>query len=73
VVSEILSLLDVLPDEIYRRLKPVRQARNEWMHQLEPVSANASARSLSTTFDLLRHVHRIDLDPLPDVMFARGL
>lgn len=73
VVSEILSLLDVLPDEIYRRLKPIRQARNGWMHQLEPVSASASAQSLSILFDLLRHLHRIDLDPLPDVMFARGL
>jgi hypothetical protein len=72
VVSEILSLLDQIPPDLYRRLAPVRQARNRWMHQLTPTSAAESAQGLQLAFDLLRHVHNVDLDLVPEIMFARG-
>jgi hypothetical protein len=72
VVSEILSLLGKIPPDLYRRLAPVRQARNRWMHRLAPINAVESAQGLQLAFDLLRHVYGIDLDPVPEIMFARG-
>jgi hypothetical protein len=72
VVSEALSLLDVLPANLYRRLAPIRRARNGWMHELTPVSAADSARSVDLVFALLRHVYGVRLDPTPEIVFARG-
>jgi hypothetical protein len=73
IVSEILSLLDLIPSDLYQRLAPVRRARNDWMHALTPVSGSASAQSLHVAFDLLRAVDGIDLDPVPEIMFSSGV
>jgi hypothetical protein len=73
IVIEALSLLDVIPFEMYRRLGPVRKARNRWMHELRPITVNDSFQALQLAFDLLRFAYGIDLDPVPDVMFASGV
>jgi hypothetical protein len=73
VVSETLSLLNLISFEQYQRLRPVRQARNSWIHALSPVPAGASAQALHLAFDLLRSVYGIDLDPVPEVMLGSGL
>jgi hypothetical protein len=62
VVSEFLSLLGLLPFELYTRLEPIRKARNQWTHSLRPAGAGQAVASLSMAFDLLRHVHSVDLD-----------
>ena len=73
VVSEILSLLDLLPFEFYTRLEPIRKARNRWTHSLRPAGAKHSAASLEMAFDLLRHVHGVDLDPGSEIMLMSGV
>jgi hypothetical protein len=73
MLSEMLSVLELLPLDLYQRLAPARRARNSWMHALAPVSAQASAHSMELAFDLLRFPHGIDLDPAPDVMFGSGV
>jgi hypothetical protein len=73
VVSEMLSLLELLPHELYERLAEPRRARNGWMHELKPIRVKASAQSLTLAFELLRFAHGIDLDPVPDGMFGQPL
>lgn len=72
MLSEILSLLDLLPYEMFTRLKPIRQARNNWIHSLKPITGSQSAASADMALDLLRFVHGVDLDPAPDVMIVSG-
>jgi hypothetical protein len=73
VVSEVLSIVDLLPIELYERLGPARRSRNNWIHALSPVSANESAQSLALAFDLLRFLYCIDLDPTPEVMLGSSV
>lgn len=73
IVTEVLSLLELLPPNLYGRLTEPRRARNRWMHTLRSVSTHESANSLALAFDLLRFVHAIDLDPAPDAMFGSGI
>jgi len=39
IVSEVLSLADEIPHDLYKSLDRTRRARNDWMHELESISA----------------------------------
>jgi hypothetical protein len=62
MISEILSLMDYLPFELYRELSTVRQARNNWIHSLEPVSRGDAERSVRVTEQMLKLVDGINLE-----------
>jgi hypothetical protein len=73
IVSEVLALVGKLPVDLYDRIAICRKARNGWIHSLSPVTAGDAAVSMSLAFDLLRHVHHLDLDPAPDLMMVSGV
>lgn len=62
VISEVLSLVDYLPAPLYRDMTKVRQARNDWVHGLEPVSRETAALSVSVAEEMLRLVDSLDLE-----------
>jgi len=61
VISEILSLADQLPFELYQKLSEARDARNRWLHELRPVSRDDGLRAVETAEQMLRMVDEIDL------------
>lgn len=71
VVIEILSLLDVLPFQLYNDLNRVRQARNSWIHNLRVVSRIEAQLGVSVAERLLREVTGIDLC-IPLILRIRG-
>ena len=73
VVSEFLSILELLPFDFYNRLEPIRKARNRWTHSLKPAGAEHSAASLSMALDLLGHVHGVHLELASDTMLMSGV
>jgi hypothetical protein len=56
---ELLSLLDILPFELYQTLRRCAKARNDWLHaQTEPSSETAflAVRSLRSLFELVEGI-----------------
>jgi hypothetical protein len=62
VVSEILSLTGQIPLELYREQAAARSARNNWVHDLKPVSREQAQASVKVAEQMLRLVENIDLE-----------
>ncbi len=62
IISETLNLLGLLPFELYRRLKRIRDGRNHWLHRLKPVSGQDADKAIQLAQDMLRHTERVDLN-----------
>jgi hypothetical protein len=50
---EILELAKVIPYEVYKRLGPIRKVRNDWIHNLGPVSVQDCRDCYTVARDLL--------------------
>jgi hypothetical protein len=61
IITEILSLSDILSFELYKDLSKVRQARNNWLHNLHLTSSDEAILSLQTSQRLLEKVKGIKL------------
>ena len=61
VVIEILSFLDVFPLQLYNDLSRVRRARNNWIHNLKPVSRKEAELGVNVAVQLFRELTGIDL------------
>jgi hypothetical protein len=61
VVSEILSLTERLPFSLYRDLSTIRKARNDWIHDLIPVSREAAGLAIQTSEGMLSLVEGLNL------------
>lgn len=61
VVSEILSLVDNIPLDLYRDISAVRRVRNGWMHELRPVTRLEGELALRVAERMLGFVERIEL------------
>jgi hypothetical protein len=61
LITEMLSLLEQIPFSLYRRLSEVRAARNKWIHDLRPVSAETTLTAMSVAEDMLEVVHGVSL------------
>lgn len=61
VKIEVLELADVISHQTYTRLTPIRQARNKWMHELQPISYENSQQCYLLARDLLADKLEIDL------------
>jgi hypothetical protein len=61
VVSEILSLLGELPFETFKQLSVVRGARNNWLHDLKPVSMHDAILAVRVSEQMLQLVEGIQL------------
>lgn len=62
VVSEVLSLTERLPYDTYKELSEIRQARNRWVHDLEPVTRETALTAMRVTGEMLHLVEDIDLE-----------
>jgi len=62
VISEILSITNTLPFSLYQEITKVRQTRNNWIHDLEPVSREIAETSVSMATKLLNLADGINLD-----------
>lgn len=60
-VAESLSLLDKVPFDIYSRTLDVRKSRNEWVHDLVPVTREKAEAAVVLAYDVLKFVEGIDL------------
>jgi hypothetical protein len=61
VISEILSLTNSLPFSLYENLSRVRQARNDWLHGLKPLSRETAVLSVSVAERMLNLVDGLNL------------
>jgi hypothetical protein len=62
VVSEILSMTNYLPFELYQELSVVRKARNDWVHYLRPVSYDKAERAVKAAEKMIDLVKGVSLD-----------
>lgn len=62
VISEILSIADLLPLEIYDLVSKSRRARNKWVHELKPVTRQQAADSVKASVELLKLSYSVDLE-----------
>lgn len=62
VISEILSLNDLLPFEQYKLLCDVRQTRNDWLHKLRSIGREDSAKAINLARFMLQHSQVLDVD-----------
>lgn len=60
VILEVLSLEDVLPLSLYKRLTTVRTARNGWLHQLRPIGREDAQQSVEAAQEMLKMVEHLD-------------
>jgi len=61
VISEILSLTERLPFSLYGDLLKIRKVRNDWIHDLEPVSRETAALAIQTSEEMLSLVEGLRL------------
>lgn len=61
VISEILSLTEQLPFDLYKDLSTIRKARNNWIHDLKPVPREAAGLSIETSERVLELVEGLKL------------
>jgi hypothetical protein len=62
VVSEILSLSDLLPFEQYKLTCDVRQTRNDWLHRLRAIDRTDSAKAINLARFMLKLSNVLDVD-----------
>jgi hypothetical protein len=62
VVSEVLSLEGLLPFEQYKLATRVRKTRNNWLHELQPITDQDSAAAIQLARFLLGHSNILDVD-----------
>lgn len=62
IISEILSMSDLLPFEQYKLACAVRQARNAWLHKLSAIDRSDSANAINLARFMLRYSHVLDVD-----------
>ncbi len=62
VISEILSLTNNLPFSLYKDMSKVRQVRNDWLHDLEPVSRRNAGLSVKVAQEMLNLVDGFELE-----------
>jgi hypothetical protein len=67
VISEILSFTGRIPFELYQELTKARKARNDWVHDLNPVSHEAASGAAKVAEQMLRLVEDIDLEVPPQL------
>jgi hypothetical protein len=60
VTTEFLTCLGLLPFKLYQRLNRVRNARNHWMHELQPVSWEAASDAIRLAQEMLREVEGVN-------------
>jgi hypothetical protein len=60
-VTEMLSLVGRIPFPLYLRLREPRDARNKWIHQLAPVSADTAGNALAVAQDMLELTEGVSL------------
>jgi hypothetical protein len=61
IVSEILSLNETVPFDLYEKITLARKARNAWLHRLQPVQRKDSEIAIDSAREMLKLVHGIDL------------
>lgn len=75
VISEILSLANYLPLSLYKELLSVRKERNNWLHDLKPISRRTAELSIRLAEEMLHLVDGLNLRvPLESRIdgFAKG-
>ena len=65
VISEFLSLADIIPFELFQVLSKVRKARNDWMHELRPVTRLDANEAVGLAQRMLNFVDKLDFAILP--------
>lgn len=65
VISEILSLVDLIPFDLYQVLSKVRKTRNDWMHELRPVTRLDANDAVELAQRMLNFVDKLDIAILP--------
>lgn len=65
VISEFLSLADVIPFDLYQILSKVRKARNDWMHELRPVTRLDANAAVVLAQRMLNFVDKLGIAILP--------
>lgn len=71
VMSEILSLTEWIPFQLYQELGKTRSARNDWVHNLGPVSREQAQASVRVAEQMFRLVEGIDLE-IPLSLYLHG-
>jgi hypothetical protein len=61
VMSEMLSFAGYIPQDVYTNLTSARKARNDWMHNLKPVSADDASLASGVCEKLLKQVKGYDV------------
>jgi hypothetical protein len=72
VMTEILSLFNYIPKDLYDDLSAVRKLRNDWMHDLQQINAKEAMRANSVCERLLRQVMGVTLRG-PGGLMLRGM
>jgi Domain of unknown function (DUF4145) len=65
VISEFLSLADVIPFDLFQMLSKVRKVRNDWMHELRPVTRSDANEAVQLAQRMLNFVDRLGIDIVP--------
>jgi len=60
VIGEILSLANSLPFPLHKDISRVRQARNDWLHELKPLSREDALLSVSVAERMLNLVYGLN-------------
>lgn len=71
-VAAALHKLGVLSSSAYADLDLPRNARNRWMHGLDPVELSPAGASLSAAQTLLRDHQGVDLEVAPELLILPG-
>ena len=61
LMTEMLSIVDRIPHQLYKDIDRVRGQRNKWIHDLGPVSADDASLSLSAAQHMIYLVDKIFL------------
>lgn len=62
IISEMLSLSDVLPYEQFRIMDEVRQIRNGWLHKLNSIGREESGKAINLARFMLKHSQVLEVD-----------
>lgn len=71
-VAAALHKLGVVSSATYAQLDNPRNARNGWMHGLDPVDLSAAGASLTAAQTLLRDHQGVDLELAPELLLLPG-
>ncbi len=59
---EFLSLLNIIPNVLYKSIDGIRKARNDWIHEMTSVKSDLAYNAVKTAEKLINKIFNLNIN-----------